>query len=175
MARKKQEFLLVDGYNIIFSWKRLQKAAEKSLDVARVKLSDTLCNYSGYTGENIILVFDAHKVNGGIENIEQYNNITVVYTGERETADHYIERTTKVLTKNKSYSVRVATSDFTEQIIIAGSGAMVVSAKNFEEEVVITNQKIARIAENRPIKNNLLSDNLDLASRNALEALRLNK
>lgn len=170
---KRTNYLLVDGYNIIFSWKRLQKAAEKSLDLARVKLADTLCNYAGYTGEQVILVFDAYKVNGGVESIEPYNNITVVYTGEQETADHYIEKTAKILTKN--FAVRVATSDFTEQIIIAGAGAIVVSSKTFEEEVVITTQKISRLADAKPIKNNLLTDNLDIATRNALEQLRLKK
>lgn len=175
MKHNRLEYLLVDGYNIIFSWQRLQKAAAKSLDLARTKLADTLCNYAGYTGETIILVFDAHKVNGGIESIEAYNNITVVYTGEQETADHYIEKTTKILTKQTKHKVRVATSDFTEQIIIAGAGAQVVSAKNFEEEVIITKKKIEQIALNRPIKNNLLTDNLDRNARAMLEQLRLNK
>ena len=172
---KKENYLLVDGYNIIFSWKRLRKAADKSLDLARLKLADTLCNYCAYTGEVVILVFDAHKVNGGIESIEPYNNITLVYTGEQETADHYIEKTTKVLTKTKTATVRVATSDFTEQIIIAGAGALVVSSKTFEEEVVLTTQKISRLADTKPIKNNLLTDNLDSATRLALEELRLKK
>ncbi|MCL1996974.1 MAG: NYN domain-containing protein [Defluviitaleaceae bacterium] len=165
------KYLLVDGYNIIFYLKDLKILAEKSLDHARTRLMEMLTNFSGFTQENIILVFDAHKVNGGVENIEHKNNIIVVYTREKETADTYIERTAKILAKK--YTVRVATSDATEQIIIIGSGAFVVSAPVFEEEVKTALRNISKIAGKRPIKNNLLIDNLDKETMEKLEQMRL--
>ena len=167
----RPKYLLIDGYNIIFYWKDLKKLAKLSLDHARTRLTEMLSNFSGFTQESIILVFDAHKVNGGIENVEHKNNIITVYTKEKETADHYIERSAKVLAKK--YSVRVATSDATEQIIIIGSGAFVVSALLFEEEVKGVLGKISEMAQTRPIKNNLLINNLDKDTMEKLEQMRL--
>lgn len=169
----KPKYLLVDGYNIIFFWENLKSLAQNSLDHARVRLIEMLSNFSGFTHENIILVFDAHKVNGGIENVERRNNIIVVYTKEKETADNYIERAVKVLAKK--YSVRVATSDATEQIIILGSGAFVVSAAAFEDEVNATLGDISKIVGKKPIKNNLLIDNLDKDTMQKLEQMRMNR
>ena len=167
------KYLLIDGYNIIFSHKKLTKLAEESsLDHARGELINQLTNFSGLTEERIILIFDAHKVNNGIEHVEIKNNITIVYTKEKETADQYIERVSKELTKK--YSVRVATSDVTEQIIIIGQGAKPVSAESFELELRAVSQKIKEIIDKKkPIKQNLLIDQLNQEALNFLNQLRL--
>ncbi len=133
-------YLLVDGYNIIFAWDDLKKAAEDSLDLARELLVNRLCNYCGFAQCELILVFDAYKVKGGVGSVEKVNNISVVYTKEAETADAYIEKVTHEL--SKKHRVRVATSDGLEQIIILGSGAERVSASEFLSEVTDTEQKI---------------------------------
>ena len=127
------EYLLVDGYNIIFGWDDLNELAKENLEAARMKLIDIMCNYQGYRKCRLILVFDAYKVKGAHREVEQWNNIDVVYTKEAETADMYIEKVTKEL--GKEHRVRVATSDALEQIIILGHGAARVSARAFREEV----------------------------------------
>lgn len=126
------EYLLVDGYNIIFSWKDLAETARENLDLARTRLINLMCNYQGFKRCNLILVFDAYKVKVARE-IEQYGNVTVVYTKHAETADNFIERTAHKLSKENR--VRVATSDGTEQVIILGQGAFRVSAREFKLEV----------------------------------------
>ncbi|MBE6836868.1 MAG: GTP-binding protein [Ruminococcus sp.] len=135
-----EEYLLVDGYNIIFAWDELKEIAKDNLDAARARLSHILCNYQGYRGCKLILVFDAYKVKGNHREIEDFHNITVVYTKEHETADTYIERVTHQL--GKKHRVRVATSDGLEQIIILGSGAERVSAREFYEEVKLSEKAI---------------------------------
>ncbi len=127
------EYLLIDGYNIIFAWDDLKKLANDNIDAARDKLMDIMCNYQGFRQCEVVLVFDAYKVKGGQTSIEKYHNISVVYTKEAETADMYIEKATKKLSKNRK--VRVATSDALQQMIILGHGALRVSAKTFEIEV----------------------------------------
>ncbi len=127
------EYLLVDGYNIIFAWEDLNKLAKENLDLARTTLINRLCNYQGFKQNNVIIVFDAYRVSGHHREVEQHHNISVVYTKESETADSYIEKVTHEL--SKSHRVRVATSDGTEQIIILGNGAFRVSAAEFEDEV----------------------------------------
>ena len=127
-----EEYLLVDGYNIIFSWENLASLARESLDFARAKLINILCNYQAFRRCNLILVFDAYKVKSDRE-VEEYGNITVVYTKEAETADMFIEKTAHKLSPENR--VRVATSDGTEQLIILGSGATRVSAEVFRLEV----------------------------------------
>ena len=127
------EYLLVDGYNIIFAWDELNALSKESLDAARHKLMDILCNYRGFQKCVLILVFDAYRVPGSPGSIEQYHNIHVVYTKEAETADMFIERVTHEIGRNRR--VRVATSDGMEQIIILGHGALRVSARMFHEEV----------------------------------------
>ena len=141
------EYLLVDGYNIIFAWDELKAVAGESLDAARKALCDLLCNYQGCRRCEVIAVFDAYKVRGGQGSVEKYHNIHVVYTKEAETADAYIERATYEL--GKRHRVRVATSDGPEQLIILGHGALRVSASAFREEVEAVRGRIARIlAEN---------------------------
>ena len=128
-----KEYLLVDGYNIIFAWDELKRISEQSLESARERLISIMCNYQGYKNCELILVFDAYKVKGNRREIEQVNNISVVYTKEAETADMYIEKVSHELGKN--HRVRVATSDNVEQIIILGAGATRVSADAFKREV----------------------------------------
>lgn len=130
--KKGPDFLLVDGYNIIFSWQNLAKTAQENLDLARSRLIDILCNYQGFRHCNLILVFDAYKVKGERE-VENYGDLSVVYTKEAETADMFIEKTAHKLSPENR--VRVATSDNTEQLIILGSGAIRVSATEFKAEV----------------------------------------
>ena len=134
------EYLLVDGYNVIFAWDSLRRLAENDLDIARRRLQDTLCNYAGYRRCTVILVFDAYKVKGGVGSIERYHNIHVVYTREAETADMYIEKTTHEL--GRKHRVRVVSSDGAEQIIILGSGGLRVSARAFEKEVAAVEAEI---------------------------------
>lgn len=125
------DYLLVDGYNIIFSWDDLKKIAEENLDAARGELVHRMCNYQGYADCELILVFDAYKVKGRHRDVEKYCNINIVYTKESETADTYIERVTHTLSKD--HRVRVATSDGVEQMIILGNGAMRISASEFRK------------------------------------------
>lgn len=142
---KGPEYLLVDGYNIIFAWDELKKAAEENLDLARSMLINTLCNYQGFRQCNLILVFDAYKVKGSVGEVEKVNNITVVYTKEAETADTYIEKATHDL--SKEHRVRVATSDNLEQTIILGNGAYRISASEFYDEIKRTEKAIRELIE----------------------------
>lgn len=135
-----EDYLLVDGYNIIFAWDELKDLAKSNLDAARGKLMDILCDYQGFTRCNLILVFDAYKVKGGMGAVGKYHNIHVVYTKEAETADMYIEKVTKEI--GTKHRVRVATSDGLEQLIIMGHGAMRISAAEFEREVAEVKKKV---------------------------------
>ncbi len=139
------EYLLVDGYNIIFAWEELSKLAKVSLQTARDRLIDILCNYQGFRQCEVILVFDAYKVKGNTGSIEKYHNINVVYTKEAETADMYIEKTTHEL--SRGHRVRVATSDSLEQIIILGGGAVRMSANELKKEVEDAEKAIRDILE----------------------------
>ena len=138
----RKEYLLVDGYNIIFAWDELKAMARDNLDAARKALCDLLCNYQGYKKCEVIAVFDAYRVKGGQGSVEKYHNIHVVYTREAETADAYIERTTYEL--RDKYRVTVATSDGPEQLIILGHGALRLSASAFHEEVERVEGQIAQ-------------------------------
>ena len=137
------EYLLVDGYNIIFAWDDLKKLAAVNMDAARHTLMDILSNYQGYKKCVLILVFDAYQVQRNVCDVERYHNIFVVYTKEAETADMYIERATYELGRHRR--VRVATSDGMEQLIILGHGAMRLSARAFREEVEQARVQIAEI------------------------------
>ncbi len=143
--KRGPEYLLVDGYNIIFAWDELSKLARENLDAARSRLINILCNYRGFKNCNLILVFDAYKVKGKHREVEETDGISVVYTKEAETADMYIEKTAHTLTKE--HRVRVATSDNVEQIIIMGSGAVRVSASEFLAEVTEVEKAIRKIIE----------------------------
>ncbi len=138
-----KEYLLVDGYNVIFAWDHLRKLSESSLADAREALTRLLGNYRGYKGNEVILVFDAYRVKGNVREVERTAGISVVYTKEAETADTYIEKTSHELAKN--YKVRVVTGDTMEQIIILGNGALRVSPDAFYDEVLQTEREIREI------------------------------
>ncbi|WP_300417040.1 TetM/TetW/TetO/TetS family tetracycline resistance ribosomal protection protein [uncultured Oscillibacter sp.] len=164
----RPEYLLVDGYNIIFAWEELKAVARESLDAARAALCDLLCNYQGCRGCQVIAVFDAYKVRGGQGSVKKYHSIHVVYTKEAETADAYIERATYEL--GKRYRVRVATSDGPEQLIILGHGALRVSASAFREEVEQVQGRIARIlADNNRRSHGALRAAMEQAEKNKQE------
>ena len=131
--KPEKEYLLVDGYNIIFAWENLHTLAEGDIKAARDALLERLSNYAGFTKKNVICVFDAYKVPGGSEHVYRFHNIDVIFTREAETADQYIEKAAHEL--SKQYQVTVATSDAIEQIIIYGAGALRLSARNFQAEV----------------------------------------
>ncbi|WP_417007760.1 NYN domain-containing protein, partial [Anaerotruncus massiliensis (ex Togo et al. 2019)] len=139
------EYLLVDGYNIIFAWDDLNALAQENLDAARGRLVDLLCNYRGFRQCEVIVVFDAYRVKGNPGEVERVHNISVVYTKEAETADMYIEKVTRELGKHNR--VRVATSDALEQLIILGHGALRISADAFREEVAQVEQAIREYLE----------------------------
>lgn len=135
-----EEYLLVDGYNIIFAWDDLHELSEVNIEGARGKLMDILCNYQGYKKNTIILVFDGYKVPGNQGEVIKYHNIYVVYTKEAETADQYIEKAVPEIAKK--HRVSVATSDALEQMIIIGQGAHRISARDLLEEIKITSQQM---------------------------------
>lgn len=146
----QEEYLLVDGYNIIFAWDFLRELADVNLDGARGRLMDILSNYQGYRGVHLILVFDAYKVKGNPGSTVRYHNIDVVYTKEAETADRYIERVTHEI--GRRHKVRVATSDGLEQLIIMGAGAVRVSAAEFQEEVMAAGEELRRMFPDSPVR-----------------------
>ncbi|MGL5436479.1 MAG: NYN domain-containing protein [Lachnospiraceae bacterium] len=137
---KKEEYLLIDGYNIIFAWETLKDLAVANMDAARGKLMDILCNYQAIKNCNLILVFDAYRVEGHTTEIIDYHNIHVVYTKEAETADQYIEKFAHQ--HGRTYDVTVATSDGLEQIIIRSQGCWLLSAKDLEEEIRRVSEQI---------------------------------
>ena len=157
--KPEKEYILVDGYNIIFAWEELRKLAEKDLKAARDRLLDILSDYAGYGKKNLICVFDAYKVAGGTERVYKYHNIDVIFTREAETADQYIEKAAHELTKQ--YRVTVATSDAIEQVIIFGAGALRLSAANFGELVREAQTEMkekyltGRTAESLPLKESI--------------------
>ena len=142
------EYLLVDGYNILYASSELQDLAQTDLKAARDRLMDILSNFQGYRRETVILIFDAYKVAGGQERVLQYHNLNIVYTREAETADQYIEKAVHDL--SGKHRVTVATSDAVEQIIIYGQGAMRLSARDFWSEVSATEQKIREDLMHQP-------------------------
>ena len=138
-------YLLIDGYNIIFAWDELKKIAEESLDLARALLIDRVCSYQAMKQINVILVFDAYKVKDAKREVEQIHGVSVVYTKTAETADEYIEKASKQLSKN--YRVRVATSDNLEQMIVFGNGAQRISAPEFLNELRETELEMRKFIE----------------------------
>lgn len=170
----KKEYLLVDGYNIIFAWENLKALAQHSLEEAREKLISILSNYQGAKGIELIIVFDAHLVKGNRGKFEKRGSTNIIFTKEAETADTYIETITKKLVQD--YNVKVATSDRLEQIIIMGSGGIRLSANDLKIEVNQTSKKISKkIEEMKPIKNNMLFDNLTDEMAKWVEEMRRKK
>jgi predicted RNA-binding protein with PIN domain len=166
-----ESFLLVDGYNIIYAWDFLKELANESLEDARDRLIDILCDYSGYIDDRVILVFDAHKVKGNPGDIALYNNIHIVYTQETETADHYIEKTIKTIIRD--YNVSVATSDKLEQVIILAKGAVRISARELLGRISQAKEEMSNLYILKHVKKeNLLFDNLSPEIAEYLEAMR---
>lgn len=165
-------FLLIDGYNVIHANKELAATAADSLDIARKKLCDILCEFKALSRYRVILVFDAHLVAGGVGSVEDYHNIKVVFTKEAETADHYIESAAYRLGK-KNDRITVATSDVLEQIIILGQGAARISAEDFWVEVENTKEEVrTKYIRNRPIKRNPIASLVDAETAQILEEMR---
>lgn len=160
-----EEYLLIDGYNIIHSWEDLCEIATENLEEARDKFLDIISNYKGFIKSEVIVIFDAYKVKNNRGNVYKHRNITVVYTKEMETADHYIEKITKDLTAGeliKEYSVKVATGDYLEQTIIMGAGAIRVTPRELKVSIEDAKAKVKKtIDERKPAKSNMLIDNLD--------------
>ena len=170
--RIKASFLLVDGYNIIFAWDDLAKLTEVSLEAARDKLVEIMINFGAVISERIIVVFDAYKVAGGVGSVTRRGDVTVIFTKESETADAYIEKTSHEL--SREFSVRVASSDALEQVIILSQGAIRVSAQELRREVAAAAERVReRINAMRPIKSNVLISNLDKQAIDWLERKRL--
>lgn len=169
---KKKQYLLVDGYNIIFAWEDLKHLAEADISAARDKLTEILSDYQGYKKCSLILVFDAYKVEGGTGSVQKYHNIYVVYTKEAETADQYIEKTAHEI--GHKYDVTVATSDGLEQVIIRGQGCKLLSAKELKEEVVLARRQVMEeIGEKRDKSKNYLFDHMDDEMAKYMEKVRL--
>lgn len=169
---RQEEYLLVDGYNIIFSWEELNELAKKNIHAACDKLMDILSNYQGYRKCTMILVFDAYKVEGHVEEIITYHNIYVVYTKEAETADQYIEKTVHRI--GRQYQVTVATSDGLEQVIIMGQGAHRISAQGLKKEIEDT-EKTAREEwhQRRQSSKTYLFDHMSEEMQEQMEKIRL--
>lgn len=168
----EKEYLLVDGYNIIFAWEDLKELAAVNIDGAREKLMDILCNYQGFKKSTLILVFDAYKVKGNPGSVETYHNIHVVYTKEAETADQYIEKTVHEI--GRKYRVTVATSDQLEQVIILGQGGQRMSARELLEDVIKVSHQIRETArQKRSSDKNYLFDHLDEETAARMERIRL--
>lgn len=169
-----QEYLLVDGYNVIFAWEELKELAKINIESARGRLMDILSNYQGFKKCIVILVFDAYKVEGFNLEIQKYHNIHVVYTKEAETADQYIEKVVHEI--GRRYHVTVVTSDGVEQVITLGQGGTIVSSREFQEEVEIVNRQIMEEAGNRRESGkNYLFDHMDEKLSNHMEEVRLGK
>lgn len=170
----EDEYLLVDGYNIIFAWEELSDLASVSIDAARYKLMDILSNYQGFRKICVIVVFDAYKVPGGVEKVQKYHNIHVVYTKEAETADQYIEKV--AIRIGRRYRTTVATSDGVIQLIIRSQGCILWSARDFREEI----ERVGKLISEEKGKHtgsakNYLFAHADEETQKYLEAVRLGK
>ncbi len=166
----QEEYLLVDGYNIVFAWSELKELTEGNMDGARMKLLDLLCNYQGIRKCRIMAVFDAYRVQGHEEEVVDYHNIQVVYTREAQTADQYIEKFAH--DNQKKYRIQVATSDGLQQIIIRGAGCTLLSARELREEMIAANEKaMETYRESQETKRNFLLDTLTDEEKQKLKDL----
>jgi ribosomal protection tetracycline resistance protein len=166
----KEEYLLVDGYNIIFAWPELKELADDNMDGARMKLLDTLSNYQGIRKCQIIVVFDAYRVQGHFEEVIDYHNIHMVYTREAQTADQYIEKF--AYDYQKEYNITVATSDGLQQIIIRGAGCALLSARELKVEIEGANERLKQdYLEIQGIDRNYLVDALSPTTKRQMEEI----
>ena len=170
-------FLLVDGYNVIHDVEELRAAAEGSLDMARLMLSDALCEYAALCGRRVVLVFDAHLVADGAGSVEDYRGIKLVFTKEAQSADRYIERAAhRLARKGAARRVSVATSDSVEQLIIMASGALRVTPGELWGDMKRAKDEMrARYARTRPVKKNPFEGLLDEETARKLDAMRYGK
>lgn len=169
-TEKKEEYLLVDGYNVIFAWEELNELAKINVESARGRLMDILCNYQGMKKCNLILVFDAYRLEGHPTEILDYHNIHVVYTKEAETADAYIEKFAHE--NGKKYNITVATSDGLEQIIIRGAGCRLLSSRELQEEIKQMDNKIkTEYIDTQTENRNFLKDSLSREAAKNLESM----
>lgn len=170
LKETKEEYLLVDGYNMIFAWPDLKELAQENMDSARTKLLDMLSKYQGIRKYTIIAVFDAYRVARHQEEILDYDNIHVVFTRTAQTADQYIERFAHV--NQSKYDITVATSDGLQQIIIRGAGSAVLSARELREEIEIANESVLQAyRDKKPVDRNMLKDALSEESKQQMEDL----
>lgn len=168
------EFLLIDGYNIINSWEGLKETGRVNLEDSRDKLIDIIKDYQGFTGYNVIIVFDGYLVKNSIEKHYLHGKVEVVYTKEGETADNYIERFVHSFQGNAH--IRVATSDFVEQTIVLGRGATRISARELLNEVKSSKKSMNMRYIKKPQKSkNLLENSLDPDILSKLESMRRQK
>ena len=166
-------YLLVDGYNVIHANAGLSAIAADSLETARKKLCDALCEFRALSRYRIIVVFDAHLVENGIGSVEIHRGIKVVFTKEAETADHYIERAAYKYAAKKMDKITVATSDIMEQLIIMGSGATRISSEDLWTEIENARAKaMASYNKTRPIKKNPIESFLDAETAQRLDEMR---
>lgn len=173
MRSQGKEYLFVDGYNIINAWETLRQLSRLSLDTARLELIDLMAEYQAYTGIKVIIVFDAHLVKGSREKKEAIKGVEVVYTKEKETADHYIEKTLDSIGKRKK--VRVATSDWVEQQIVLGRGGTRLSARELQLEVKNVKKRIKRENTKENESNDMVMGRLDPEILKKLEKWRNNQ
>lgn len=167
---KKEEYLLVDGYNIVHAWPELKELVDKNMDGARMKLLDILCNYQGIRKCQIIVVFDAYRVQGHTEEVVDYHNIHTVFTKEAQTADQYIERFAH--DHQKKYNITVATSDGLQQLIIRGAGCSLLSARELKIEVDGANERIKQeFQDRRGEDRNYRIDELSPEAKQQMEEL----
>lgn len=169
-AAKREKYLLVDGYNVIFAWEELNELAKVNIDGARGRLLDILCDYQGIRKCHLIVVFDAYRVKGHPTEISDYHNIHVVYTKEAETADQFIEKFAHE--NGRKYDVTVATSDGLEQIIIRGQGCGLISAREFEKEVAAVKKGVVSRLQEQKQSGHTLMDSLSEDSIKELNTLK---
>lgn len=164
----KEEYLLVDGYNIVFAWPELNELADSNMDGARIRLLDALSNYQGIKRCKIIVVFDSYRVEGHAEEVVRYHNIHMVYTKEAQTADQYIEKFAH--DNQRKYNITVATSDGLQQIIIRGAGCNLLSARELKIEIEEANERVKQeYAEKKGEGRNFLMDSLSTEARQQME------
>lgn len=167
------EYLLVDGYNVINAWGEILDLKNSTLEDCRDKLLNMLSNYQGYKNSNIIVVFDAHMVKGSQEKVEKFDNLTVVFTKENETADNYIEKF--VYRLGDTHIIRVVTSDYLEQTMILSSGGVRITPKEFYREMMMVTQGKTAFEKKRQAKNNTIESNLSPDVLEVLEKIRRSK
>jgi len=166
----KEEYLLVDGYNIIFAWPQLKELVNENMDGARMKLADILSNYQGIRKCKIIVVFDAYRVQKHQEEIMDYNNVLLIFTKEAQTADQYIEKFAH--DNQKKYNITVATSDGLQQMIIRGEGCFLLSSRELKIEIEEAKERVMKeYQENRTRESKNISDTLSQETKNQLEEL----